>query len=48
MKHDAESITHEKYPDTFNFGNINLSIEYKFAPLLGDDGATLVLPLAFF
>jgi ATP-dependent helicase HrpA len=47
MQHDAELVTQEKYPDTFNLGNMHLPLEYNFNPLAKDDGATLTLPLAF-
>ena len=47
MQHDAELVTQEKYPDTFNLGNMHLPLEYTFDPLANDDGATLTLPLAF-
>ena len=47
MQHDAEQVTQEKYPDTFNLGNMHLPLEYNFDPLADDDGTTLTLPLAF-
>ena len=47
MQHDAELVTQEKYPDTFNLGNMHLPLEYNFDPLAKNDGATLTLPLAF-
>ncbi|MGQ4005347.1 ATP-dependent RNA helicase HrpA [Francisellaceae bacterium CB300] len=47
MQHDAEQVTQEKYPDTFNLGNMHLPLSYNFDPLADDDGATLTLPLAF-
>ena len=29
MQHDAERVTQEKYPDTFNLGNMHLPLEYN-------------------
>ncbi len=40
-------LKQEKYPDTFNLGNMHLPLEYNFNPLADDDGVTLTLPLAF-
>jgi ATP-dependent helicase HrpA len=47
MQHDAEQVTQQKYPDTFNLGNMHLPLSYNFDPLAEDDGAMLTLPLVF-
>lgn len=47
MQHDASNITQEKYPNTFNVGNMHLPLEYSFDPLSEKDGVTLTLPVAF-
>ena len=47
MQHDANEISQEKYPDTFNFDNMYFPLDYHFDPLIENDGANLILPVAF-
>jgi ATP-dependent helicase HrpA len=46
MRHGAESITTENYPDTFKLGTAMLPLEYHFSPDTEQDGVTLVVPVA--
>ena len=45
MKHDAEQITENRYPDRFKWEGLELPLTYNFAPGEVDDGVTLTLPV---
>jgi len=46
MRHDAEAVTGERFPDAMDFGGLALPLEYRFEPGEEQDGLTLVVPLA--
>ncbi|WP_298440319.1 ATP-dependent RNA helicase HrpA [uncultured Ferrimonas sp.] len=46
MKHDAEHITEQQFPDFWTQGEITLPLSYQFEPTAEDDGVSLHLPLA--
>lgn len=46
MRHDAEAITTEQFPDTWRQGNLTLPLEYVFEPSQAADGINIVIPLA--
>jgi ATP-dependent helicase HrpA len=46
MRHAAEAVTPERFPDTLGFGALVLPLEYRFEPGEARDGLTLVVPLA--
>ncbi|OED41404.1 ATP-dependent RNA helicase HrpA [Endozoicomonas sp. (ex Bugula neritina AB1)] len=45
MKHDAEQVTENRYPDRFKWEGLELPLTYHFAPGEVDDGVTLTLPV---
>lgn len=45
MRHEAEAITAEAFPDVLAIGATALPLEYHFAPGEAADGITLVVPL---
>ncbi len=45
MKHDADQITENRYPDRFRWESLELPLTYNFAPGEIDDGVTLTLPV---
>ncbi|WP_281180404.1 ATP-dependent RNA helicase HrpA [Endozoicomonas ascidiicola] len=45
MKHDAEHVTVNRYPDRFRFEGLELPLSYHFAPGEVDDGVTLTVPV---
>ncbi len=46
MRHDAEAVTDEQYPDVLNMEGIPLPLEYHFRPGEENDGVMLKVPLA--
>ncbi len=46
MKHDAEQITAQSYPEFWSQGSFKFKLEYNFEPGREDDGVTAVIPLA--
>ena len=45
MRHGAEAVTAEAFPDTLSIGATDLPLEYHFDPGEAADGITLVVPL---
>ena len=45
MKHDADQVTENKYPDRFRWEGLELPLTYHFEPGAVDDGVTLTLPV---
>ena len=45
MRHDAEQVTENRYPDRFKWEGLELPLSYHFAPGETDDGVTLTLPV---
>ena len=45
MRHDAEQVTENRYPDRFRWEGLELPLTYNFAPNEIDDGVTLTLPV---
>ena len=45
MRHDAEQVTENRYPDRFKWEGLELPFTYHFAPGETDDGVTLTLPV---
>ena len=45
MRHDAEQVTENRYPDRFKWEALELPLSYHFAPGETDDGVTLTLPV---
>ena len=45
MRHDAEQVTENRYPDRFKWEGLELPLTYHFAPGETDDGVTLTLPV---
>ena len=45
MRHDAERITAERFPETMLIDGVTLSLRYHFAPGEPDDGVTALVPL---
>ncbi|MDA8328897.1 MAG: ATP-dependent RNA helicase HrpA [Betaproteobacteria bacterium] len=46
MRHDAESITEDWFPQTLQYGGIALPLRYRFEPGHLLDGVTVTLPLS--
>ncbi|KMT65301.1 ATP-dependent RNA helicase HrpA [Catenovulum maritimum] len=46
MKHEAEHITKDAFPDVWQQGNLRLPLEYVFEPSQQADGINLIIPLA--
>jgi ATP-dependent RNA helicase HrpA len=46
MRHAAESVTDELFPDTLHVAGAQLPVKYRFAPGHPLDGLTLTVPLA--
>nr|MDT0252908.1 ATP-dependent RNA helicase HrpA [Endozoicomonas sp.] len=45
MKHDAEHVTVNRYPDRLRWEGLELPLSYHFAPGEVDDGVTLTVPV---
>ncbi|KEI72684.1 ATP-dependent RNA helicase HrpA [Endozoicomonas elysicola] len=45
MKHDAEQVTANRYPDRLRWEGLELPLSYHFAPGELDDGVTLTVPV---
>lgn len=45
MKHAAEQVTADLYPESFVQGSVKLALKYRFEPGHALDGVTLTLPL---
>ncbi|WOG29652.1 ATP-dependent RNA helicase HrpA [Endozoicomonas sp. 8E] len=45
MRHDADEVTENKYPDLFRWEGLELPLSYHFEPGAMDDGVTLTLPV---
>ncbi len=45
MRHGAEGITSELYPERFKLGEVTLPLSYRFEPGHALDGVTLTVPL---
>ena len=45
MRHDAEQVTENRYPNRFKWEGLELPLTYHFAPGEVDDGVTLTLPV---
>ena len=45
MKHDAENVTVNRYPDRFQWEGLELPLSYDFSPGDVDDGVTLTVPI---
>jgi len=45
MRHSAQSVTEEQYPEHFAVGDIELPLRYRFEPGHALDGVTLTVPL---
>ncbi|WP_448216514.1 ATP-dependent RNA helicase HrpA [Endozoicomonas sp. 2B-B] len=45
MRHDADEVTENKYPDLFRWEGLELPLSYHFEPGALDDGVTLTLPV---
>jgi len=46
MRHQADSITKENFPDSIKLGSLMLPLSYHFDPRTASDGVTLVIPVA--
>ena len=46
MRHAAESVTGEQFPEILDMTGARLPLKYRFAPGHPDDGLTLTVPLA--
>ncbi|MER2492944.1 ATP-dependent RNA helicase HrpA [Catenovulum sediminis] len=46
MRHEAEQVTAEQFPDVWRQGNLTLPLEYVFEPSQSADGVNLIIPLA--
>ncbi|WP_325167613.1 ATP-dependent RNA helicase HrpA [Zooshikella ganghwensis] len=46
MRHEAEHITAEQYPDQFAWQGVHYPLSYHFDPTADDDGVTLQVPVA--
>lgn len=46
MRHEADSVTGNRFPDHFELGALRLPLEYHFEPGHADDGVSLRVPLA--
>ncbi|MBI4755621.1 MAG: ATP-dependent RNA helicase HrpA [Betaproteobacteria bacterium] len=46
MRHEAAGITTERFPRALALRGLECALEYRFEPGAGDDGVTLVVPLA--
>lgn len=46
MRHSAERITQESFPDSVKLGSLMLPLEYHFDPKVEQDGVSLVVPVA--
>ena len=45
MRHDADQVTENKYPDRLRWDGLELPLSYHFEPGAPDDGVTLTLPI---
>lgn len=45
MRHDADQVTENKYPDRLRWDGLELPLTYHFEPGAVDDGVTLTLPV---
>jgi len=43
---DDETVSENAFPESLEFGNVTLPLEYHFSPGAVDDGVTLVVPVA--
>lgn len=46
LNRDASDITADKFPETWQQGNLILPLEYHFSPGEADDGISVLIPLA--
>ncbi|MFP8965432.1 ATP-dependent RNA helicase HrpA [Pokkaliibacter sp. CJK22405] len=46
MRHQAEAITEDQYPDVFKWQGMELPLDYRFEPGQKEDGVTLKVPVA--
>ncbi len=46
MRHDADQITAERFPDHLTMNGVTFPLEYHFDPVSKNDGMTLLVPLA--
>ncbi|MGD8498283.1 MAG: ATP-dependent RNA helicase HrpA, partial [Chromatiales bacterium] len=46
MRHEAEDITAERFPDTIQVGGLRLPLTYRFEPEAEDDGVSVTVPAA--
>ncbi|MEX0870645.1 MAG: ATP-dependent RNA helicase HrpA [Aquisalimonadaceae bacterium] len=46
MRHDADQITENRFPDHLRIGRLQLPLQYHFEPGHADDGVSLRVPLA--
>jgi ATP-dependent helicase HrpA len=46
MRHEAEDITAERFPDTIRVAGLRLPLSYRFEPEAEDDGVSVTVPAA--
>ncbi len=46
MRHAADRVTQERFPDSVKLGSLLLPLEYHFDPQQAQDGISLVIPVA--
>ena len=46
MRHEAEDVTRQKFPDALDLGGLRAPVIYHFEPGSEDDGVTVTLPAA--